>query len=105
MRILYVEDSPIDADLTARALRKVVPHIWIETVSTIRDAHARLAHLASDPLDLVLTDMHLRDGDGLSLLQHIRENSLPLAVVFVTGMGDVETAVPALKARSDACAV
>ncbi|HEY0727013.1 MAG TPA: sigma 54-interacting transcriptional regulator, partial [Pyrinomonadaceae bacterium] len=47
------------------------------------------------------TDIHLRDGDGLSLLNHIRENSLPLAVVIVTGLGDEETAVAALKARAD----
>ena len=45
--------------------------------------------------------MHLRDGNGLSLLQHIRENSLPLAVVMVTGMGDEDTAVAALKSRAD----
>ena len=45
--------------------------------------------------------MHLRDGDGLSLLQHIRESSLPVAVVLITGMGGEETAVAALKDRAD----
>src|SRR3954469_20689310 len=101
MRILYVEDNPVDADLTARALRKSAPDVEVETVSTIREALARLKRIASDPLDLVLTDVHLRDGDGLSLLQHVREHSLPLAVVLITGMGDEETAVAALKARAD----
>ncbi|HEY0377000.1 MAG TPA: response regulator [Pyrinomonadaceae bacterium] len=101
MRILYVEDNPLDADLTARALRKSAPDVEVETVSTIGEALARLARIASDPLELVLTDMRLRDGDGLSLLQHVRENSLPLAVVLITGLGDEETAVAALKARAD----
>lgn len=101
MRILYVEDDPLDADLTARALRKSAPHFRVETVSAIGEALARLERLARDPLDLVLTDMHLSDGDGLSLLQHIRENGLPVAAVVVTGMGDEETAVAALKARAD----
>ena len=101
MRILYVEDNPLDADLTARALRKNAPDVEVETVSSIGEATARLARITSEPLDLVLTDMRLRDGDGLSLLQHIREHSLPLAVVLITGLGDEETAVAALKARAD----
>ncbi len=68
---------------------------------TIGNAIERLGRLASEPLDLVLTDMHLPDGDGLSLLNYVRESSLPLAVVVVTGMGDEETAVTALKASAD----
>jgi response regulator of citrate/malate metabolism len=94
MNILYVEDDPRDADLTVRMLSKTAPHLQIESVSTIGNAIERLGRLASEPLDLVLTDMHLPDGDGLSLLKHIRESSLPLAVVVVTGMGDQETASP-----------
>jgi len=60
-----------------------------------------LARIASEPIDLVLTDMQLRDGDGLALLNFIRVKSLPVAVVIVTGVGDEETAVAALKARAD----
>ena len=101
MRLLYVEDDPHHADLAVRRLRKTTPHVEVETVSTVREALARLDRMASEPLDLVLADVHLRDGDGLSLLRHIREHSLPLAVVLITGSGDEETAVAALKARAD----
>ena len=101
MRVLYVEDDPRDADLTVRVLSRTAPHITLETLNSVHDAYERLQRLGSDPIDLVLTDMHLRDGDGLSLLNYIRENSLPLAVVIVTGMGDEDTAVAALKARVD----
>src|SRR5215510_10691006 len=101
MRVLYVEDDPRDAYLTVRLLARTAPHITLESLSSINDTYARLQRIASEPLDLVLTDMQLRDGDGLSLLNYIRENSLPLAVVIVTGMGDEETAVAALKARAD----
>ena len=101
MKVLYVEDDARDADLTRHTLARTAPHLELETVSNIAEALPRLQRLDSEPLDLVLTDMHLRDGDGLSLLNHIRENSLPLAVVIVTGVGDEETAVTALKARAD----
>jgi len=101
MRILYVEDDPRDADLTVRWMQRTAPQFEVETVSTIQEALTRLERMDSQPLDLVLTDLHLSDGDGLSLLQHVRENVLPVAVVVVTGMGDESTAVTALKARAD----
>ena len=101
MRILYVEDDARDADLTVRMLRKRAPHLQVETVSTVREAHERLDRLSAEPLDLVLTDKGLRDGDGISLLKHIRENEFPVAVVVITGSGDEESAVTALKARAD----
>src|SRR3954463_11910983 len=101
MRILYVDDDTRLAALTARKLRGLAPDIQAETVSSVREALARLERIASEPLELVLTDVRLRDGDGLTLLRHIRENSLPLAVVIITGLGDEETAVAALKARAD----
>ena len=101
MRVLYVEDNPSDADLTRRALQKTAPSIELEQAPSIERALARLSRLSSEPLDLVLTDMNLKDGDGLSLLRHIRESAMPVAVVVVTGMGDEDTAVTALKARAD----
>src|ERR1044072_6049549 len=101
MRVLYVEDDARDADLTLRTLSRTAPQLSLETVSSIGEAHARLARITSEPIDLVLTDMQLRDGDGLALLTHIRENSLPVAVVIVTGVGNEEIAVAALKASAN----
>ena len=101
MRILHVEDDPLDADLARRRLAEAAPHFRLEQVATYGAALARLGRLDTEPLELVLTDMRLPDGDGLSLLIHIRERGLPLAVVVVTGSGDEETAVAALKAGAD----
>ena len=102
MRVLYVEDDPRDADLTLRALAKTAPHIAVDTVSSIADAYERLARSDDpEPIDLVLTDVNLPDGNGLALLNYIRQSSLPLAVVIVTGVGDEDTAVATLKARAD----
>jgi len=101
MKVLYVEDDLRDADVTLRTLRKLAPAFDVEIAPTIEVASSRLSKVATNPIDVVLTDMHLRDGDGLALLRQIRENGIPVAVVVITGMGDEETAVTALKERAD----
>src|SRR5688572_16597033 len=101
MRILYVEDDPNDTALTKLKLQRAAPHYELETAFSIGQAIARLRSTDCERIDLVLTDMHLPDGDGLELLRHIRETAMPVAVVVVTGVGDEDTAVAALKARAD----
>lgn len=101
MRILYVEDDPRDADLTARKLRRFAPNWRVETVGSFKSAVRRLERLGEDPLDLALMDMRLPDGSGLDLLAHIRDLALPIAVVIITGFGDEEAAVAALKAGAN----
>jgi len=96
MKILYVEDNKLDSDLTRRELKKSAPDSIMDTVTTQRDA--LLALEKKRDYDLVLSDMKLPDGDGLAILTHIRGRGLPLAVVIITGQGDEETAVAALKA-------
>ncbi|HXF61976.1 MAG TPA: response regulator [Caldilineaceae bacterium] len=103
MRVLYVEDSPTDADLAQREIRRRAPHIAIEIAATYQEALARLAEATVEqPIyDLVLTDVRLPDGDGLKLLAHIRARGLPLAVAVLTGQGNEELAVTALKMGAD----
>jgi PAS domain S-box-containing protein len=99
MNILYVEDDLRDADLARRELARSAPDLRLDVVATLQEA---LAHLEGEPAyDLLLTDLRLPDGDGLSLLAHVRERALPLAVVVVTGRGDEETVVAALRAGAD----
>jgi len=88
MRILYVEDNPTDAALTRLTLERSAPQHQLETARNIREALDRLRTIEQAPIDLVLTDVHLPDGDGLSLLTRIRETAVPVAVVVVTGVGD-----------------
>src|ERR1044072_5831508 len=47
--------------------------------------------------DLVLTDLHMEGGDGLSVLNRIRERA-PLTIsVVLTGFASVESAIAALQ--------
>jgi len=99
MRVLHVEDNPVDADLTRRLLARLAPDISLEHADSLAAARECL----QDPgrYDLALVDLRLTDGSGLELLAEIRERRLPLAVVMLTGSGDQEAAIAALQAGAD----
>jgi response regulator RpfG family c-di-GMP phosphodiesterase len=100
MRILYIEDNPFDADLTRSELRRRAPELQLDVVDTLAAAEQRLA-VTPLAYTAVLLDLHLPDGDGLVLLNHIRQRELPLVVVILTGDNNEEMAVSALKAGAD----
>lgn len=98
MRVLYVEDNALDADLTRRHLRKSAPDIELDVVATISEALLRLRANAAKDFDLVLTDLNLPDGEGLALYGQIRARNWLLPVVVITGLGDDATVSAALRA-------
>lgn len=99
MRVLYIEDSASDADLALRTLRRTAPDIELDVVNTLAEGFKRLAE--PNCYDLLLADLSLPDGSGLDALAHVREQQLPIAVVMLTGSGDQDSAVAALKANAD----
>src|SRR6266550_2928370 len=62
------------------------------------DAETGLQLLASEQVDLVLTDLKLPGMSGLELLQAVKRQNAALPVVVMTAFGSVETAVEAMKA-------
>jgi PAS domain S-box-containing protein len=100
MRVLYVEDNPGDARLLHHEFAERAPSIEIDWVPTYKDAVERLSRFGAENFgyDLILTDMELPDGQGISLLSSLRDRGLPIPLVVITGLGDEESAVNALKA-------
>jgi DNA-binding NtrC family response regulator len=99
MRVLYIEDSVSDADLARRALARLAPEIELEVAVTLQDGLACLVE--PNRFDLLLSDLSLPDGSGIDALTHVRERALPLAVVILTGSGDQDAAIAALKADAN----
>lgn len=89
--VLVVDDERDAAETMAVLISDA--GFTVATAGTLRDARRQIA--LHKP-DLVLMDLKLPDGSGLNLLEDesLREKT---EVVFVTGHGDVETSVKALR--------
>lgn len=67
MKILLIEDNPIDSKLFADVLR----HAGCEVIQT-ESAEDALTFLLRESVDVILTDVLLPGMDGLSLANHLR---------------------------------
>jgi DNA-binding response OmpR family regulator len=84
-RILVVEDEP----LTAFENENVLGDAGYEVVATVDDLAEALAVLDREEVDLVLSDVRLRDDQtGIHLARAARERGVP--TLFATGHTDPE---------------
>ncbi len=91
--VLVVDDEPDIRML----LRDVLEDEGYEVALAGSVAEAKTARRARRP-DLVLLDVWMPDGDGISLLKEWSdEDGLPFPVVMISGHGNVETAVDATR--------
>ena len=91
-RLLVVDDEENLRITTAAILEKEG-----YTVDTASSGNEAIALLTSADYDLVLTDLHMEGGEGLTVLNEIRRNA-PLTIsVVLTGFASVESAIAALQ--------
>ena len=97
MKILYVEDEIAHVELAQRTLEENLKESFVLLhCESFKEALGILDKEKN--IDIVLSDLRLPDGSGLDLLRIIQEKPMPPAVVLVTGQGDEQVAVAALKA-------
>jgi len=90
--ILVIDDDKIILDSLCEFLRlEGFQAIGAETFK------GALAKLDQEYYSLVITDVNLPDGDGLELLNIIRENHPQTVAIVITGYGTIESAVRAIK--------
>src|ERR1043165_2816449 len=91
-RLLVVDDEENLRITTAAILEK--EGYDVDTASSGNEA---IELLAAADYDLVLTDLHMEAGEGLSVLNRIRRHA-PLTIsVVLTGFASVESAIAALQ--------
>jgi DNA-binding response OmpR family regulator len=93
MRVLLVEDDARVAAALAAALRRR----GHEVVHSPTAADA----LAAEPVDLVLLDLNLPDGDGIEVCRAIRRRDESVAIIAVTARAEERDRVIGLRTGAD----
>ncbi len=94
-QVLYVERHTMDIDLTVRHLAEAAPHLVPTVVTSCTEALHRLNQAAD--IDLVLADLRMTDMSALDFMREVKHRGWRVPVIVISGQGDEETAVAALK--------
>ncbi|GAB2693348.1 response regulator [Paenibacillus thermoaerophilus] len=93
--LLLVEDE----DVIRRGIRSLVAQVSKEFVVAGEAAHGReaLDYLDRELPDAVLTDIRMREMDGLQLIGKIRERYADIPIAVISGYGDFSYAQQAMR--------
>lgn len=91
--VLLVDDDPSILLLAQQCLTDARHRVTaVEDMESAQDA------LEADAYDVLLTDIFLSDGHGISLLRYVRERWPEIPVIMLTGSPDLSTATDAVRA-------
>ncbi len=92
VRILVVDDEESIRRLLEKELSGTLRHVY--TAGTAREAFEAIRR---KQVDVIVLDIRLPDGDGLDLLEKFRESVPDVEVILITGHGNIDSAVEAMK--------
>lgn len=92
-RVLVVDDDRLIREMTRDAL--VQEGFRVATAASGREALSRLGD--EGPFDLVVTDLSMREMDGMELLERIKRASPHTEVIVLTGYASLESALQAMR--------
>lgn len=91
-RVLVVDD---EANMR-RVLEIMLARQGYKTWSAANGREA-VAHLAEQPVDLVISDLRMPDMNGIELLRRLRETGNRVPLIMITAQGTIESAVEAMR--------
>jgi two-component system response regulator PilR (NtrC family) len=91
-KILVVDDEPSMREMLGIMLRKEGFDVLLAESRAMA-----AAVLSRGPVDMVITDVKLPDGDGIEILRHVKAATAETVVIVMTAYGSTQTAVAALK--------
>jgi putative nucleotidyltransferase with HDIG domain len=90
-KILIVDDEDVIRDLCDHVLSS---EGYI--VTTVANGAMALEELGRAPADLLITDIKMPGMDGLELFERVKDRSIDLVTIFITGHGSLDTAIESL---------
>lgn len=96
MKILIVEDEPSLREIMQRALTQ--EHYVVETATTYAEADAKLAAYT---YDCILLDIMLPDGNGLHLLEHLKQQRKRDNVIIISARDSLDDKILGLDMGAD----
>ncbi|MBR0697859.1 response regulator FixJ [Bradyrhizobium lablabi] len=91
--ILVIDDDPAMRDSLAFLL-----DVNGFAVATYETATEFLNHVASCPVDCIVSDIRMPGMSGLELVRKLKADGVACPIILITGHGDVALAVEAMKA-------
>ncbi|MCP4118959.1 MAG: sigma-54-dependent Fis family transcriptional regulator, partial [Desulfobacteraceae bacterium] len=92
INILVVDDEKSIRRLLEKELSS--PRRSITTAGNAKEA---LAAIRQDVFDVIILDISLPDANGIELMSRFQEEILAIQIILITGYGDVDDAVEAMK--------
>jgi len=94
LRILHLEDDPVDAELIRETLETEGFTPEITVVQTEADYVAQL----DQDWDIILVDYNLPQFDGMKAIKLVKERGLDLSIILISGTIGEDVAVTAMRA-------
>ena len=70
-------------------------------VETFVSAEPALARLQEEKFDLIITDLKMKNIDGMDVLRTVKSRSPAIKVIMITAFASLDTAIEAMRGKVD----
>ncbi|MEA3328784.1 MAG: hybrid sensor histidine kinase/response regulator [Candidatus Omnitrophota bacterium] len=97
IKILHIDDSPIDREIMAEALKAIEDfEIKIESARTATEGLEKAAGV-KDRFDVIIVDYKMPGLTGVDFMRKLKEKNIDIPVIMSTGAGSEKVAVEVMK--------
>lgn len=82
LQLLIVDDDDVTRDLVERLVRRAYPHAQVFAYASSLKV---LQRIQSGHVDLLITNCHMPDMDGPTLVRSLREQKFSLPILMISG--------------------